>query len=321
MIKSTIFVGIDISKDTIDVYDPSNGHFQFENNVKGFRLFKKRLSKNHWCVMEATGCYHQRLALYFHDEGIKLSVINPLIIKRFIQMKLSLVKTDKSDAKMIYQYALEQEVELWLPEACYISECKRYQSTLRLYLKQRTALKNMLHSLLTSGLTTNKLLRSIKRQVKQLDKEINLLESEIEILIKRHEKGLYARLGTIPGIGKKTAMILIVSTNGFRDFKSASQVSSFFGLAPNERSSGSSVRGKTRISKIGDPLLRNHLFLCSFTACVHNPQCKALFDRIVLKGKSKKLALIAVCNKLIKQAYGIAKSGLDYDRNYVGRLS
>jgi transposase len=68
-------------------------------------------------------------------------------------------------------------------------------------------------------------------------------------------------------------------------------------------------------------LLRNHLFLCSFTACVHNPQCKALFDRIVGKGKSKKLALIAVCNKLIKQAYGISKSGLDYDRKYVGRLN
>ena len=116
-------------------------------------------------------------------------------------------------------------------------------------------------------------------------------------------------------------MVLIVSTNGFRDFKSASQVSSFFGLAPNERSSSSSVRGKTRISKIGDPLLRNHLFLCSFTASVHNPQCKALFDRIVLKGKSKKLALIAVCNKLIKQSYGIARSGLDYDRNYVGKLN
>jgi len=116
-------------------------------------------------------------------------------------------------------------------------------------------------------------------------------------------------------------MLLIVSTNGFRDFESSRQLSSYFGLAPNERSSGSSIRGKSRISKMGDPLVRNHLFLCSFTACVHNPQCKALFDRIVLKGKSKKLALIAVCNKLIKQAYGTAKSDLDYDRNYVGRLS
>lgn len=321
MDKITIFVGIDISKDTIDVYDSESGHFQFKNNPKGFSLFKKRLSADHWCVMEATGCYHQRLAIYLHEHVIRLSVLNPLVVKRFIQMKLNHVKTDKSDAKMIFRYATEQPLSLWTPEAGYVVECKRYQSAIRLYFKQRTALKNMLHSLLTGGQAKDKLVRSIRRQVKHLDKEISLLEIEMEQLIKSNEQGLYSRLNTIPGIGRKTAMILIVSTNGFRDFESASQVSSFFGMAPNERSSGSSVKGRTRISKIGDPLLRNHLFLCSFTACVHNPQCKALFDRIVGKGKSKKLALIAVCNKLVKQAYGISKSGLDYDRNFVGRLS
>ncbi|WP_339841386.1 IS110 family transposase [uncultured Maribacter sp.] len=321
MDKITIFVGIDISKDTIDVYDSDTGHFQFENAPKGFSLLKERLSADHWCAMEATGCYHQRLAIYLFEHGIRLSVLNPLVIKRFIQMKLNHVKTDKSDARMIFRYASEQPLSLWVPEAGYVVECKRYQSAIRLYFKQRTALKNMLHSLLTGGRAKDKLVRSIKRQIKNLDKEIGLLEIEMEQLIKLNEQGLYSRLNTIPGIGRKTAMILIVSTNGFRDFESASQVTSFFGLAPNERSSGSSVKGRTRISKIGDPLLRNHLFLCSFTACVHNPQCKALYDRIVGKGKSKKLALIAVCNKLIKQAYGISKSGLDYDRNFVGRLS
>lgn len=321
MDKITIFVGMDISKDTIDVYDTFEGHFQFENNVKGFSLFKKRLSADHWCVMEATGCYHQRFAIYLYERGIRVSVVNPLVVKRFVEMKLNHVKTDRSDARMICRYAAEQPLVLWSPEASYIVECKRYQSATRLYFKQRTALKNMLHSLLTGGRTSAKLVRSIKRQIKHLDREIDVLESEMEELIRSNEQELYSRLNTIPGIGKKTAMILIVSTNGFRDFESASQVSSFFGLAPNERSSGSSVRGRARISKTGDPLLRNHLFLCSFTACVHNPQCKALYERIVLKGKSKKLALIAVCNKLIKQAFGISRSGLDYDRNYVGRLS
>ena len=321
MDKITIFVGMDISKDTIDVYDSDAGHFQFENNPKGFSLLKKRLSADHWCAMEATGCYHQRLAIYLYEHGIRLSVLNPLVVKRFIQMKLNHVKTDKSDARMIFRYASEQPLSLWVPEAGYVVECKRCQSAIRLYFKQRTALKNMLHSLLTGGQAKDKLVRSINRQIKNLDKEIGLLEIEMEQLIKSNEQGLYSRLNTIPGIGRKTAMILIVSTNGFRDFESASQVTSFFGLAPNERSSGSSVKGRTRISKIGDPLLRNHLFLCSFTASVHNPKCKALFDRIVGKGKSKKLALIAVCNKLIKQAYGISKSGLDYDRNFVGRFS
>jgi transposase len=77
MDKITIFVGMDISKDTIDVYDAELGHFQFKNNPKGFSLFKKRLSVDHWCAMEATGCYHQRLALYLYEHGIRLSVLNP----------------------------------------------------------------------------------------------------------------------------------------------------------------------------------------------------------------------------------------------------
>ncbi len=321
MNKSTIFVGIDISKDTFDIHDGVEGHFQFRNDLKGFALFAKRLKPGHWCVMEATGCYHQRLAIYLYEMGVHVTVVNPLVIKRFIQMKLNHVKTDRSDAMMICRYGQEQPLALWSPEASYIVDCKRLQSTIRLYFKQRTALKNMFHSLSYSGSAKGKLVRSLRRGIKHLDKEIGLLESEMEAVIRSNEQDLYSRLNTIPGIGRKTAMILIVSTNGFRSFQSAGQVSSFFGLAPNERSSGSSIRGKTRISKIGDPLLRNHLFLCSFTACVHNPQCKALYDRIVAKGKSKKLALIAVCNKLIKQAYGISKSGLDYDRNYVGRLS
>ena len=138
----------------------------------------------------------------------------------------------------------------------------------------------------------------------------------METLIKSEEPALFSRLTSIPGIGKKTALLMMVSTSNFKAFNSHKQVSSFLGLAPSERSSGSSIRGKSRISKTGNGLLRNHLFMCSFTACIHNPQCKALFDRIVAKGKSKKLALIAVCNKLIKQAFAIAKSGLPYDPNY-----
>lgn len=321
MNKSTIFVGIDISKDVFDVYDSKSGHYQYSNDEKGFKLFKKSITIDHWCVMEATGCYHQQLAIYLFDNALCVSVINPLIIKRFIQMKLNQVKTDKSDAKMICRYGEEQALDLWSPEPGYIVESKTLQGVVCLYFKQRTALKNTLHAMSTSKRGKGKLMRSIVRQLKSLDKEIKLLETEIEKLIRANEQELYTRLNTIPGVGRKNAMLLIVSTNGFRDFESSRQLSSYFGLAPNERSSGSSVRGKSRISKMGDPLVRNHLFLCSFTACVHNPQCKALYDRIVLKGKSKKLALIAVCNKLIKQAYGIAKSGLDYDRNYVGRLS
>lgn len=321
MNKNSTILGIDISKATFDVYGESTGHGQFENNQKGFKAFFKIIPKDSWVVMEATGSYHHRLALYLFEKGVSVSVVNPLVVKRFIQMKLNRVKTDKSDARMICLYGQQQSLVPWFPDPEYVDQCKLLQSVIQLYFKQQTALKNKLHSLESKGQRRGIMITSLKRQLRGLSKEIRLLEQQMEELINIHEKDLFTRVKSIPGVGNKTALLLIVATNGFRDFTSSKQISSYFGLAPHERSSGSSIRGKSRIGKNGHPVMRNHLFLCSFTACQYNPQCKALYDRIVAKGKSKKLALIAVSNKLIKQAYGIAKSGLVYDENYGSKLA
>lgn len=320
MNENAIIVGIDISKDVFDIHDSESGHLQFSNNVSGFKAFAKRLSKSHWCVMEATGCYHYQLASFLFKKNIKVSVMNPLVIKRFIQMKLNQIKTDKSDAKMICLYGEQQELKLWCPNPVFVEECKMLHTVTQLYFKQTTAIKNKLHSLESKGVVKGKMIRSLKRQLKQIQKEIKLMEIEMESLIQSNEPELFAKITSIPGVGKKTAMLLIVSTNSFKDFESSKQVSSYLGLAPNKRSSGSSVRGRSRISKMGNPLVRNHLFLCSFTASSNNPQCKALYERIVAKGKSKKLALIAVCNKLIKQVYAISKSRELYDKDYVPKV-
>lgn len=316
MNKSTLFFGIDISKDSFDVYNDKMGYTSYSNSKDGFKTFLKVLNRTSHCVMEATGCYHHKLAMFLYEKGIIVSVVNPLVIKRFIQMKLRRLKTDKSDAFMIYSYASEQSVEEWQPEKAYIERGKELLSLIQTYLRQATALKNKLHALESKGQTKGVIISSMKRQLRNLQSERQLLEQELESLIKTHESKLFTRLTSIPGIGKKTAVLMMVSTSNFNRFNSYKQVSSYLGLAPNERSSGSSIRGKSRISKTGDGLLRNHLFMCSFTASVYNPHCKALFDRIVAKGKSKKLALIAVSNKLIKQAFAIARSGLPYDPNY-----
>lgn len=316
MNKNTLIFGIDISKDSFDVYSSKHGYQSFTNDQLGFKGLAKCLDKASYCVMEATGCYHQQLAMFLYQKGFFVSVVNPLVIKRFIQMKLRRIKTDKSDAFMIHTYSCEQSLVKWAPEEAYIVKSKELLSLIQVYSRQSTALKNKLHSLESRGVKKCIMTHSLKRQLIQIKKEINLLETELETLITSNESQLLARLKTIPGIGKKTAILLMVSTSNFANFESYKQISSYVGLAPNERSSGSSIRGKTRISKTGDGLLRNHLFMCSFTASIHNPQCKALYERIVSKGKSKKLALIAVCNKLIKQAFGIARSGLNYDPNY-----
>jgi len=135
-------------------------------------------------------------------------------------------------------------------------------------------------------------------------------------MVKEEYQDLLTRIKTVPGIGVKTGTTLIVLTDGFERFSSAKELCSYAGLTPIIRQSGSSVRGRSRISKVGNKKLRNLLFMCSFNACKCNKACKELYDRIVAKGKSKKLALIAVCNKLLKQVFAIAKSGLVYDQAY-----
>lgn len=321
MDKSTLFIGIDVSKDSLDVYHPEKGFFVYENSEKGFKKLTRILSSNSWCVMEATGCYHSLLAHYLHGLGVKLSVVNPLVIKHFIKMKLKRIKTDKSDAKLIAQYGKEQAQKQWVPEKSYISESKNIHQVIQLYNKQSTSLKNLIHSLTSKEVGEGVLVKSIKTQLKSVQKQILNLEKSLEELIKQNEPELLTQITSIPGVGKKTAILLIVTTDGFSRFSSAKQITSYLGLAPMARQSGSSIKGVSRISKSGQSMVRNHLFMCSFTACNCNPACKALYDRLVNKGKSKKLALIAVCNKLIKQAYGISQSGVIFDKNYKSKLA
>jgi len=320
MNKSTTIFGIDISKDSFDVWSSELGHKKFSNNKHGFKDLKKELSDSSWCVMEYTGCYYQQLAMFLYEKGIALSIINPLVIKRFIQMKFQHNKTDKSDARLIALYGSEQELKLWVPNPEYIEKCKDLHNTAALYFKQSTALKNKVHSF-ESRPCSRVIVQSLNRQIKYLKNEILKLENEIELLIKENEPEMLSNLLSIPGIGKKTAMILISSSNAFRSFENFRQLSAFYGLSPCEHTSGVSVKGRSRITKKGNPYIRKHLFMCSFTACEHNKACRDLYHRIINKGKSKKLALIAVCNKLLKQSYAIATSGVPYNHDYRSRLA
>jgi transposase len=312
----TEFVGIDISKSTFDIHGDEIGKEELSNEQKGFKHLLNRLEKDSCCVMEATGAYHHRLAQFLYDNDKMVSVLNPLIVKRYGQMKLRLNKNDKADAQLIADYANDHGVTLWEPLPVYIEECRSMQASISIYLKQSTQLKNRIELLTSRGETTGLVVRSVKRQLRSLKKEIENLESEMKQILKQHDQELLTCLMSIPGIGPKSAMFLIVHTNGMRDFQTAKQVISFLGLAPMERTSGSSIRGVSRISHRGNPKLRSMMFLCSFTAHKHNPQCKALFDRIVAKGKSPKLALIAVANKLLKQAFAISRSRIPYDAAY-----
>ncbi|WP_117885449.1 IS110 family RNA-guided transposase [Aureibaculum luteum] len=317
MNKYTETFGIDISKDVFDCYGSKQGHLQFKNDETGFNKFQKKLVINSLVVMEATGYYHYRFAQFLYSKKVIVSVVNPLSVKRFIQMKLAKVKTDKSDAKAICEYGLVNEVPLYNALTDVQSECLQLFRLMDSFLKKRTATKNKLHGEEVLGIPSKWVYRSLKRDKKHLDKELLGIQTKLLSLVKQDQQQQLTLLQSIPGIGMKTALFLIVITDGFSKFENSSQLCSYVGITPTIRESGSSVRGRSRISKVGNKKLRNLLFLCAFSACKHNKACREVYERIVNKGKSKKLALIAVANKLLKQAFAIAKSGLPYDEGFV----
>ena len=318
MEQFTKFFGIDVSKDFFDVSTPDGNHHQFSNDRQGYQELGLLLDRASQCVMEATGSYHHQLASWLFTHHRPVSVVNPLVIKRFAQMRLRIAKTDKADSKIIRLYAEVEKPQVWSPPKEYVEQAFELNGLVNLLIRQRTALKNKAHSLSSKGgKKFSALNKSIEKLIKGIDEQIAQHEACMEELVRANQNTMLDNLCSIPGIGKKTALFLIVITNGFEGFESCKQLSAYLGLAPTLRISGKSVRGQSRISKAGNTTIRNLLFMCSFTASERNKACQELYSRIVAKGKSKKLALIAVANKLLKQAFAIARSQTVYQENYI----
>lgn len=310
------FVGIDISKDSFDVCYSDDKHAIFSNDKEGFKLFLKTLKINSHCVMEQTGRYHQPLACYLKLHAVAVSCENALVIKHFSRLLLKSAKTDKADAKLIRDYAIQFQPREWEPPKAYISECRELRALVVLLQKQQTALKSQLHSLKSSVNPCKEVLKFLRKEIQELKQKIKNMEKLMEDLVRENEGEMLTHLSTIPGIAKRTAVLLIIYTNAFRDFENSKQLSSYLGLAPRIRQSGTSLNGRSIITKSGNHDMRKMMFMCSLSASVFNKSCREQFQRIVAKGKPKKVALIAVSNKLLKIALAVAKSKLPYDENF-----
>jgi transposase len=153
-----------------------------------------------------------------------------------------------------------------------------------------------------------------------LQTEVQKLEKELQKTLQCWKQDQLKSINSIPGLGKLAAAILIVYTNGFTRVQNHRQLIALAGLSPREYSSGSSVKGKKGICKMGNGHLRSVLYMCALSAIKHNQACKELFERLKAKGKPGKLALIAVCNKLLKQAFAIVTKGTMYRADYKSSL-
>jgi len=318
-----MIVGIDTSNDFFDATaledDSVIFQRQFANNVKGFRLFLnavKDYTVELVCI-EATGPYHLRFAMFLNEHKFNITVVNPLVIKRYAQMKMSRAKTDKKDAYLIAFYAKEQKPELWKAPSEASLEIRQLDTHLELLMKHKRALANQLHAFKSTGTMVKGLEKQMEEQINQLNDDIKKIERKIESLVRSSYQKMADQLQSIPGIGKKSAYMMIVCTNGFSTFDNYKQVISFFGLAPRHYQSGTSVKGKTRICKMGMSRVRKILYMAGVTAIKCNKTCEDLYDRLRAKGKSHNLAIIAVVNKLIKQSFAIAKNNTYYQADYI----
>jgi transposase len=318
------YLGIDVSKKSLDVAFPAEKGYvvkRYANDPRGYEQLLAQLSASSCVVMEATGPYYVRLATYLHDKQVRVAVVNPLVIKRFSQMRLRRTKTDRADAQLIAAYGQTEKPPFWQPAAVFISELQQESTVLEGLIQQRTALKNQQEAFNQLPHVSPQAKRSLETVLQALQEQIEQLEKDMAQKAQENQGSQLEKITSIPGIGPKTAIQLLIITQGFTRFANAKQLGAYVGLSPRAYESGTSVKGKARISKLGMSRMRALLYLCAWSAAKYNRACKELYERLLAKGKAKKLTLIAVANKLLKQAFALATKNQKYDENSVLKLA
>ena len=318
------YIGIDVSKDSfVAAYPKKSGYSTktFLNTTSGVRQFITSLPEDSHCVMEATGNYSMLLLYLLQQANIIVSMENPQKIKHFARAMLSTTKTDEIDAKLIALYGEKMEPAPYKIPSESIIMLKQKRTVLRQLKKQLIAMTNMQHamSVLPKQDPTAKV--AIEQTIKFLRKQISKLEDEITHLSNKEFKHQMELLTSIKGIGENIASALILATGGFTYFSSAKQISRFLGLCPTYQQTGTSVNVKGHINRNGDTHLRSLMYVVAFSSIRSNTACKETYERLRSRGKSSRVAIIAIANKLIRQAFAVVTNNRPYIDGYVSSLA
>jgi transposase len=312
-------LGIDIAKLKFNVCLINTGgkrkHKVFPNTEAGFQQLSAWLVKHQMehvrACMEATGAYGEALALYLHKAGHQVSVINPAAIKAFAASRLSRTKTDRVDAELIAHFCQAQQPPAWTPPVSEVRELQALVRRLEALTEMRVAEENRLAAIITVEVVRS----SVEEHIGYLNRQIELTKESIRQHINSHP-GLRRHselLDSIPGIGETTAATLLAEITDITQYRSARQVAAYAGLVPRERHSGSSVRGRTRLSKIGNARLRKALYFPAITALRCSSFFQAWAEGLRERGKCKMSVIGAAMRKLIHLAYGVLKTGKPFD--------
>ncbi len=311
--------GIDVSKQTFDCCIPLEGgktvHKKLSNDNDGFEKLLKLLPEGSHVVMEASGAYYYRLAYFLHGQHITVSVVNPLVIRRFCQMRMARTKTDKKDAGMIREYGMSERLDSWQPEEKSMVKIKQINGMLDLVEKTINMYSNQLEAYEQMPDADTFVTEELRKAIDEQQKKRKVLEAEMEKTVVTEHGQTYKALLSIPGIGPKSAAMLIAITGNFKKFQHHKQLCAYVGLNPSVFESGTSVRGRGHISKMGTARLRKLLYICTWTARSANTYCKDLYERLKKKSKPPMVISIALANKLLKQAFAVGKSLTHYQNN------
>jgi len=316
---SVSVLGIDIAKQKFDaalLVDGKTKHKTCKNSAEGFEtlmlwLEKQGIKKIYVCL-EATGSYGEDLAIYLHEAGHTVSIVNPARIKGFAQSELIRTKTDKIDAALIARFCLAMKPDPWIPPSPEIRFLRALVRRVDSLIDMRSQEKNRLSTAHESVITL------IKEHIAYLDEEIEKIRRQIADLIGQnpHLKRRKELLDSIPGIGKATIPHILAELDDLEKFNHVRQMVAFIGLAPKETLSGSSIKGKPRLCKIGHARLRKALYMPALVSIQCNPVMIAFYNRLKEKGKNGKVIVCAIMRKLVHVIFGVLKSGKMYDPNY-----
>jgi transposase len=315
------FLGIDISKKDFHVVllkeERGSKPKKFTNNTEGFESLNKWLKKSgveelHAC-MEATSIYGDALAEFLYEAGYQVSVVNPARIKGFAKSELLRTKTDSVDAALIARFCAAIKPSLWKPAPPEVKDLqallRRLESLTEMYQQEENRWE-------TATETVAKLTKAHLDYIKEQQAEIKKMISD-HFDQHPHLKQQRELLTSIPGIGEQTAAVLLAEVGRIEDYKKARQLAAYAGLTPCERSSGTSVRGKTRLSCTGNVRLRKALYMPAVVAMRCNPLLQAVSERLLGRGKVKMQVIGALMRKLVHLAFGILKSQKPFDPTYL----
>jgi transposase len=302
-------LGIDIAKRKLDVALIFAARIltkQFDNSPKGFKLLNAWLRSLHitqvHACLEATGSYGDAVALYLHEAGHFVSIVNPFRIKGYAGAKLNRNKTDTADARLIADFCLTQNPDQWFPSEPQVIELQALTRRIEMLDEMLQMEKNRL------DVSPSKTKQSIKRIIKTLEKEIENLRANIKQHINQNPdlKQQDTLLQTIPGIGEKTSHLLLAEIK-FSRYTSARQVAAFAGVTPRKHNSGTSLN-QTYLSKQGNGRVRKALYFPAIVATRYNKVITQFASRLKKNGKTPMQIVCASIRKLLHIAFGVLKN-------------